>query len=122
MGLCPLHGDHKPSYLVDPNKDLFFWHGCGGGGDVMRFAELYHQVKFPQALMLLRPWRGVGPLLQEVARFYGIQLHRHNEAIAYLYQRGIRSPELIEHMRIGYAVWSKNSEQTEQARYHGRSK
>ena len=103
MGLCPLHGDHKPSFLVDPNKDLFFCYGCGRGGDVIRFAELYHQVRFPQALTLLRQWRGAEPLLQEVARFYGMQLHRHNEAIAYLYQRGIRSLEPIEHMRIGYA-------------------
>jgi hypothetical protein len=23
MGLCPLHRDHHPSFLVDPNKDLF---------------------------------------------------------------------------------------------------
>ena len=103
MGLCPLHGDHKPSFLVDPNKDLFYCYGCGRGGDVIRFAELYHQVKFSQALALLRQWRGVEPLLQEAARFYHMQLHRHSEAVAYLYQRGIRSLELIEHMRIGYA-------------------
>ena len=103
MGLCPLHPDHKPSFLVDPNKDLFFCYGCGRGGDVIRFAELYHQVKFSQALALLRQWRGAEPLLQEVARFYHIQLHRHNEAIGYLHQRGIRSLALIEHMRIGYA-------------------
>jgi DNA primase len=32
-----------------------------------------------------------------------MQLHRHGEAVAYLQQRGVRSPELIEHMRIGYA-------------------
>jgi len=51
----------------------------------------------------LREWRGVAPLLLEAAGFYRIQLHRHGEAVAYLYQRGIRSPELIEHMRIGYA-------------------
>ena len=70
---------------------------------MIRFAELYHQVKFPQALALLRQWRGLAPLLQEVADFYRMQLHRHGEAVAYLYQRGIRSPELIEHMRIGYA-------------------
>jgi DNA primase len=70
---------------------------------VIRFAELYHQVKFSQALVLLRQWRGAEPLLHEVARFYRIQLHRHSEAVAYLYQRGVRSPELIEHMRIGYA-------------------
>jgi DNA primase len=103
MGLCPLHGDHRPSFLVDPNKDLFYCYGCGRGGDVIRFAELYHQVKFSQALALLRQWRGVEPLLQEAARFYCLQLDRHAEAVAYLLQRGIRSPELIEHMRIGYA-------------------
>jgi DNA primase len=103
MGLCPLHRDHKPSFLVDPHRGLFYCYGCGRGGDVIRFAELYHQVQFPQALTLLRQWRGVGPLLQEVARFYAIHLHRHGEAVAYLYQRGIRSLDLIEHMRIGYA-------------------
>lgn len=103
MGLCPLHGDRQPSFLVDPNKDLFYCYGCGRGGDVIRFAELYHQVKFSQALTLLRQWCGAEPLLQQTSRFYRMQLHRHSEAVAYLYQRGVRSPELIEHMRIGYA-------------------
>ena len=88
---------------MDPNKDLFYCYGCGRGGDVIRFAELYHQVKFSQALALLRQWRGVEPLLHEAAGFYRMQLHRHGEAVAYLHQRGLRSPELIEHMRIGYA-------------------
>jgi len=32
-----------------------------------------------------------------------VHLHRHAEAVEYLRQRGVRSPELIEHMRIGYA-------------------
>lgn len=103
MGLCPLHGDHKPSFLVDSTKDLFYCYGCGCGGDVIRFAELYHQVRFSQAVVLLRQWHGVEPLLHEATRFYRAQLHRHNEAVAYLYERGIRSSELIEHMRIGYA-------------------
>ncbi len=74
MGLCPLHDDHKPSFLVDPNKDLFYCYGCGRGGDVIRFTELYHQVKFPEALVLLRHWRGT-PLLHEAARYYRVQLH-----------------------------------------------
>jgi DNA primase len=103
MGLCPLHEDHKPSFLMDPSKNLFYCYGCGLGGDVIRFAELYHQVKFPQALALLRQWRGWAPLLHEATSFYRMQLHRHAEAVAYLQQRGLRSPELIEHMRIGYA-------------------
>ena len=103
MGLCPLHDDHHPSFLVDPSKSLFYCYGCGRGGDVIRFAELYHQVRFPQAVALLQQWRGLPPMLQKAAEFYRMQLHRHGEAVAYLYQRGVRSPELIEHMRIGYA-------------------
>jgi DNA primase len=103
IGLCPLHGDHKPSFLVDSTKDLFYCYGCGRGGDVIRFAELYHQVRFSQAVVLLCQWHGVEPLLHEATRFYRAQLHRHSEAVAYLYERGIGSSELIEHMRIGYA-------------------
>jgi DNA primase len=103
MGLCPLHEDHQPSFLVDPLKNLFYCYGCNRGGDVIRFAELYHQVRFPQALAQLHQWLGLPPLLRETTEFYRMQLHRYSEAIDYLYQRGIRSPEVIEHMRIGYA-------------------
>ena len=103
MGLCPLHSNHKPSRLVDSSKGLFYCYGCGRGGDLIRFAELYHQVKFPQALALLHQWRGLAPLLHEAAGFYRMQLHRHGEAVAYLHQRGVRLPELVEHLRIGYA-------------------
>ena len=103
MGLCPLHADRKPSFLVNPGKNLFYCYGCGRGGDVIRFAEIYYDVKFPQALALLRQWRGLAALLQQATDFYRMQLHRHAEGVAYLLQRGIRSPELIEHMRIGYA-------------------
>jgi DNA primase len=103
MGLCPLHCDRKPSFLVDPSKSLFYCYGCGRGGDVIRFVQDYHQVRFLQAVALLYQWRGLASLRREAAGFYRMQLHRHGEAVAYLHQRGVRSPELIEHMQIGYA-------------------
>jgi len=103
LGLCPLHDDHKPSLLVDPHKNLFYCHGCQRGGDVIRFAQLYHQVEFPQAVAGLQHWLGLVPLLPAATDLYRLQLHRHSEAVAYPHQRGIRSAELIEHMRIGYA-------------------
>jgi len=65
LGLCPLHADHKPSFLVDPSKNLFHCYGCRRGGDIIRFVELYHQVKFPDAVALLQRWRGLPPLLHE---------------------------------------------------------
>src|SRR5271157_878430 len=70
LGLCPLHTDHKPSFLVDPHKSLFYCYGCGRGGDVIRFVELYHQVRFRDAMALLRQATGTGSLLRDVAKFY----------------------------------------------------
>jgi DNA primase len=103
MGLCPLHPDRRPSLLVDPNKNLFYCYGCGRGGDVIRLAELYHGVRFVDAMTLLRHWRGWGSLLPDVTRFYQLQLHRQAEAVAYLQQRGLHQSEVIEELRIGYA-------------------
>ena len=103
MGLCPLHADRKPSLLVDPGKSLFYCFGCGRGGDVIRFVELFHGVRFGEALAVLRRWSGVGSLLSDAVHFYQLQLQRHPEAFAYLAQRGVHQPELVERMRIGYA-------------------
>jgi DNA primase len=103
IGLCPLHADRQPSLLVDPVKGLFYCYGCARGGDVIRFVELSHGVPFGEALAILRRWSGVGSLLSDVVHFYQFQLHRHPEAVAYLAQRGVHQPELVERMRIGYA-------------------
>jgi DNA primase len=82
MGLCPLHADHRPSFLVDPGKSLFYCYGCGRGGDVIRFVELAQGVPFGEALALLRRWSGLDALLSDTTQFYQVQLHRHPEAIA----------------------------------------
>lgn len=103
MGLCPLHPDRKPSFLVDAAKSLFYCYGCQRGGDVIRFVELSCNVGFPQALALLHRSCEWPFLLDTTARFYHDQLHRNGEAIAYMRQRGVHAPEVIQHMRIGYA-------------------
>jgi len=103
MGLCPLHPDRRPSFLVDSDKSLFYCYGCQRGGDVIRFVELSRNVRFPQALALLYRSCESPSLLETTSRFYHDQLHRNGEAIAYLRQRGVHSPEVIQHMRIGYA-------------------
>ena len=77
---------------MDTNKHLFYCCECGRGGDVIRFAELSHPVRFPEVVTLLRQWRGLEHSLSyEIVRFYRIQLYRHSEAFAYLHQRGVRS-------------------------------
>ena len=106
VGLCPLHGDTRPSFYVNARKNLFYCHGCGQGGDLIRFVELSEHLPFRQSLAFLQRQLTAGDdrgVMESTAAFYQLQLHRHPEAIHYLHQRGLRDPALIEELGIGYA-------------------
>jgi DNA primase len=106
VGLCPLHPESKPSFYVNTRKNLFYCHGCGQGGDLVRFVELSRRLSFVQSLAHLeQPIAPADPaaVREEAATFYQQQLPRHPEALRYLEQRGVHDPALIEELRIGYA-------------------
>jgi len=50
FGLCPFHHDKNPSLSITPLKNEWHCFGCGKGGDVIRFVELYDQVEFKEAV------------------------------------------------------------------------
>lgn len=102
-GLCPLHKETKPSFYVNGRKDVFYCHGCGRGGDLIRLVELLERVSFLEALRRMRHLQAAATPFEQAVRFYRAQLRRSAEAAAYLERRGIRSPEVIARMRIGYA-------------------
>lgn len=52
-GLCPFHGEKTPSFHVNGDKGFFHCFGCGVGGDVIKFIELYDKVAFPEAVRTL---------------------------------------------------------------------
>jgi DNA primase len=52
-GLCPFHGEKTPSFHVNGDKGFFHCFGCGVGGDVIKFVELYDKVAFPEAVRQL---------------------------------------------------------------------
>jgi len=54
VGLCPLHPETRPSFYVNGRKNLFYCHGCGQGGDLIRFVELSLHLSFPQSLAYLQ--------------------------------------------------------------------
>jgi DNA primase len=54
VGLCPLHEETHPSFYVNPHKNLFYCHGCGRGGDLIRFVELSLHLSFRQTISYLR--------------------------------------------------------------------
>jgi DNA primase len=106
LGLCPLHPETKPSFYVNARKNLFFCHGCGRGGDLIRLVELTHGLPFRQAITYLQQHL-VPPthhdVLEQTLAFYQLQLHQHPEAVHYLTQRGLHDPALIAELGIGYA-------------------
>ena len=52
-GLCPFHTEKTPSFNVNADKGFFKCFGCGVGGDVVKFVELYQKLPFPEAVRYL---------------------------------------------------------------------
>jgi DNA primase len=106
VGLCPLHRETRPSFYVNARKNLFYCHGCGRGGDLIRFVEFFRNLSFRQSVALLQ--QELTPetdsqVLEHAHTFYQLQLHRYPEAVRYLEQRGLCDPSCIEELGIGYA-------------------
>ena len=49
-GLCPFHNEKTPSFVVNPEKNMFYCFGCQKGGDIFRFVMDYESLSFKQAL------------------------------------------------------------------------
>ena len=93
VGLCPFHTEKTPSFGISPDKQLFYCHGCGKGGDAIGFIREIEGLEFGEAVERLASQAGV------TLRYEGASpgerraasrrqaLHRANEAAAELYHR-----------------------------------
>jgi len=85
VGLCPLYEQSRPSFNVNTRKDVFYCHGCGRGGDLIRFVQLSRGLSFHQSLSCLDPEivpeAGSSALLEEATAFYQQQLDQSPDAM-----------------------------------------
>ena len=58
-GLCPFHQEKSPSFTVNRDKGVFHCFGCGVGGDVVKFVQLYQKSTFPDAVRYLAQRAGL---------------------------------------------------------------
>jgi len=67
---CPFHKETKPSFSVNPAKEIFYCFGCQKGGSVFTFVMEIERVTFPEAIKIVAEKAGVPlPKMVDDSRF-----------------------------------------------------
>ncbi len=131
VGLCPFHQEKTPSFGISPSKQLYYCHGCGAGGDSIRFIRELEHLSYVEAVERLAQQAGVtlryegdSPEARRAAARKSA-LYRANEQAAELFStmlaegreaaeareyvraRGI-SPESMAAFGVGFAPGSRD--------------
>ncbi|MBF0538014.1 MAG: DNA primase [Nitrospirae bacterium] len=124
-GLCPFHTEKTPSFMVNPQRQVFHCFGCGSGGDVIAFVMTREHLNFVEALQLLAQRLGVNfdfsaqhnyqtgtegtenravqlKTLTAAMGFFTDMLRKSPIAQQYLTNRGL-SPGIVGRFSLGFA-------------------
>jgi len=122
--LCPFHTEKTPSFVVNPERQIFHCFGCGEGGDAIAFLVKHERLTFLEAVRYLAqqagvtlpasgrsdPDQGQGRLAlleihREALAHFRDNLHGAEGAAAreYLAGRGL-DPALVDRFQFGYAL------------------
>jgi len=131
-GKCPFHADDTASLVVTPAKNLWHCFGCQCGGGPIDWVMKLKGVSFRHAVELLKDDSTLAAeslssgalvkrstvralaapvtlnaddraLLVQVVDYYHQTLKTSPEALAYLQQRGLNHPELVDHFKLGFS-------------------
>jgi DNA primase len=58
-GLCPFHDEKTPSFTVAPARGVFYCHGCGQGGDAIKFLMDAEHLSFIESVERLASRSGI---------------------------------------------------------------
>src|SRR4030042_1336857 len=125
--LCPFHGEKTPSFMVNPDRQIFKCFGCNEGGDAFAFLKRMEGMEFGEALRFLAARVGVrlkeyqpSPAEQKkevllkisetACEVYHYLLTKHlsgEQARAYLKARGVTSKS-IKDFKLGVASPQRN--------------
>jgi len=121
-GLCPFHGEKSPSFMVNPDLQIYKCFGCQEGGDVFSFLQKIDGMTFGEALKHLATRAGITlssyvrtpaeDVRERLISAHTIAMDAYHwmltshplgkRALAYLAERGISS-ETISFFHLGYA-------------------
>lgn len=117
--LCPFHNEKTPSFIVNPNKNIFYCFGCGENGDSIKFVMLYKHLSFIEATQEVANminfslifkdntfalnFKNAAATLDKANSIFKQALYKpeHKKILQYLYNRGL-SDELISKYDLGF--------------------
>ena len=124
VGICPFHDDRNPSMSVNSQMGIFHCFSCKAGGNAIKFIMEYEKISYPEAIEKLAASVGFTleyennhfgetkkeskKILELLNGYYQNLLYSNQEALNYLYSRGI-TDELIRTFGIGWAPSSANT-------------
>lgn len=112
--LCPFHNENTPSFIVNPQRNIFKCFGCGEGGDSISFIMKIENLAFGEAVEKLAMLcnftlayekkhsvdSAIFTHLERIARYY--QNRADENIISYIKNRGINA-ESISKFKIGFS-------------------
>jgi DNA primase len=67
-GLCPFHDEKTPSFTVSPARNVYFCHGCGAGGDAIKFLMDADHLTFLESVERLAGKAGIQLRYEDTAQ------------------------------------------------------
>ncbi|MBI79769.1 MAG: DNA primase [Gammaproteobacteria bacterium] len=122
--LCPFHDEKTPSFIVTPEKGIYYCFGCSENGNAIDFLIKFENLSFPEAIEALSEIVGLQLpenskykednhkyLFQAISKaneIYKLNLNKNNDASNYLKNRGINKFS-IDRYELGFSPNSWDS-------------
>lgn len=118
FALCPFHNEKTPSFIVSPNKNIFYCFGCNTSGNVINFIMKYKNINFLDSVKLLSKknytsinsnvskFYNYSSFLEKISNIYSknlfIKLKNANIVSNYVKSRNL-TKSIIKKFKIGYS-------------------
>lgn len=118
-GRCPFHQEKTPSFVVNPEKNIYKCFGCGKGGDVIGFLMEYEKFDFVQTLEYLAERyhitlskeeqpeeddkKRMASINLKAMSFFKEQLNRNRLKLEHFISKRKLTENMIKTFSIGYA-------------------